>query len=68
MNKEALQGLLKEEEVQQEIADIKKAIRHLEIELDYIENKEPHNYKYIRNLENRIDEFHEQWEKLDETK
>ena len=67
MNKEALQGLLKEEEVQQEIADIKKAIRHLEIELDYIENKEPHNYKYIRNLENRIDEFHEQWEKLDET-
>ena len=68
MNKKALQGLLKEEEVKQEIADIKKAIRHLEIELDYIENKEPHNYKYIRNLENRIDEFHEQWEKLDETK
>jgi chromosome segregation ATPase len=67
MNKKALQGLLKEEEVQQEIADIKKAIRHLEIELDYIENKEPHNYKYIRNLENKIDEFHEQWEKLDET-
>ena len=67
MNKKALQGLLKEEEVKQEIADIKKAIRHLEIELDYIENKEPHNYKYIRNLENKIDEFHEQWEKLDET-
>ena len=67
MNKKALQGLLKEEEIKQEIDDIKKSIRHLEIELDYIENTEPHNYKYIRNLENRIDEFHEQWEKLDET-
>jgi hypothetical protein len=68
MNKKALEGLVREEEVNQEIDDIKKSIRHLEIELDYIENKEPHNYKYIRNLENRIDEFHEQWEKLDEAK
>jgi hypothetical protein len=68
MNKKALEGLIREEEVNQEITDIKKFIRHLEIELDYIENKEPHNYKYIRNLENRIDEFHKQWEKLDETK
>ena len=67
MNKKALEGLLKEEEIKQEMDDIKKSIRHLEIELDYIENKEPHNYKYIRNLENRIDKFHEQWEKLDET-
>lgn len=68
MNKKALEGLVREEEVNQEITDIKKFIRHLEIELDYIENKEPHNYKYIRNLENRIDEFYKQWEKLDETK
>ena len=66
MNKKALEGLLKEEEVKQEITDIKKSIRHLEIELDYIESKEPHNYKYIRHLENQIDDLHEQWEKLDE--
>jgi cob(I)alamin adenosyltransferase len=67
MNKKALEGLLKEEEIQEEIDSIKKSIRNLEIELDYAENKEPHNYKYIRDLENRIDEFYKQWEKLDET-
>lgn len=67
MNKKAMEGLLKEEETKQEIDDIKKSIRHLEIELDYVENKEPHNYKYIRDLENQIDNLHEQWEKLDET-
>tara|TARA_Y100000592_G_C5430008_1_gene297840 strand:- start:183 stop:389 length:207 start_codon:yes stop_codon:yes gene_type:complete len=67
MNKKAMEGLLKEEETKQEIDDIKKSIRHLEIELDYIESKEPHNYKYIRDLENQIDNLHEQWEKLDET-
>ena len=68
MNKKALEGLVREEEIKQEMNDIKKSIRHLEIELDYIENKEPHNYKYIRNLENKIDELYNQWEKLDETK
>jgi predicted nuclease with TOPRIM domain len=68
MNKKALEGLVREEEIKQEMDDIKKSIRHLEIELDYIENKEPHNYKYIRNLENKIDELYNQWEKLDETK
>tara|TARA_B100000085_G_scaffold209359_1_gene193296 strand:+ start:263 stop:469 length:207 start_codon:yes stop_codon:yes gene_type:complete len=67
MNKKAMEGLLKEEETKQEIDDIKKSIRHLEIELDYVENKEPHNYKYIRDLENQIDNLHEQWENLDET-
>ena len=36
MNKKALEGLLKEEEIKQEMDDIKKSIRHLEIELDYI--------------------------------
>ena len=66
MNKKALEGLKREEEAKQEITDIKKSIRHLEIELDYIENKEPHNYKYIRHLESQIDNLHEQWEKLDE--
>ena len=66
MNKKAMEGLLKEEETKQEIDDIKKSIRHLEIELDYIESKEPHNYKYIRHLESQIDNLYEQWEKLDE--
>jgi predicted nucleic acid-binding protein len=68
MNKKALEGLVKEEEVKEEINDVKKSIRHLEIELDYIENKEPHNYKYIRSLENQIDNFYEKLDKLYETK
>ena len=67
MNKKAMEGLQREEETKQEIDDIKKSIRHLEIELDYVENKEPHNYKYIRDLESQIDNLHEQCEKLDET-
>ena len=67
MNKKALEGLVKEEEVKQEIDDLKKSIRHLEIELDYTESKEPYNYKYIRHLESQIDNLYEQWEKLDET-
>jgi hypothetical protein len=66
MNKKALEGLRKEDEAKSDMDDIKKSIRHLEIELDYIENEEPHNYKYIRNLENKIDELYEKWDHLDE--
>jgi hypothetical protein len=66
MNKKALEGLRKEDEAKSDMVDIKKSIRHLEIELDFIEAREPYNHKYIRNLENKIDDLHEQWEKLDE--
>lgn len=66
MNKKAIEGLKKEQELLSDIRDVQKSIRHLEIELDYIESKEPHNYKYIKHLENQIDELYEKMEDLNE--
>ena len=66
MNKKAIEGLKKESDIKDEMNDIKKSIRHLEIELDYIESREPHNYKYTKKLEGQIDELYEKWEDLDE--
>lgn len=62
MNKEALEGLKKEQEVKDQIYDLKKAIRHLEIELDYEESRRGNNYKYVRSLEDKIEE---QYNELD---
>jgi len=55
-----------EEEVIAKTRELTKQARHLEIELDYIESKEPHNYKYITNLEKRIDELYKEIDKVDE--
>lgn len=67
MNKKAMEGLKQEEEIKNEIYDIKKSIRHLEIELDYEESQKGNNYKYIRSLENQIDEKHTKLDSLYET-
>ena len=66
MNKKAMEGLKKESDIIDEMNDIKKSIRHLEIELDYMEATNPHDYKYTRLLEKQIDDLHEKWEELDE--
>ncbi len=57
-----MEGLKKEEEVRDEIFDLKKSIRHLEIELDYEDSRRGNNYNYIRSLEKQIDE---KYNKLD---
>ena len=62
MNKKAMEGLKKEQEVKDQIYDLKKSIRHLEIELDYEDSRRGNNYKYIKSLETQIDE---QYIKLD---
>lgn len=62
MNKEAIDGLKAEEEVKMEIDDLKKSIRHLEIELDYEESRRKTNLLYIRKLEKEIND---KYEKLD---
>ena len=62
MNKKAMEGLKKEQEVRDEIYDLKKAIRHLEIELDYEDSRRGNNYKYIKSLEDQIDR---EYNKLD---
>ena len=54
------------EKLKDKIKDTKTKIRHLEIELDYIESKEPYNYKYIRILEKQIDDLYENLDNLNE--
>ena len=46
--------------------ELNKEIRKLEIELDYIEAKEPHNIKYIMQLEKDIDNLYKQLEELED--
>ena len=46
--------------------DLNTQIRKLEIELDYIEAKEPHNIKYIMELERNIDDLYKQLERLED--
>ena len=67
MNKETMEGLKKEEELRLEIDDLKRSIRHLEIELDY-EESQSNNYKYIRSLEQKIDDQYKKLDELYETK
>jgi len=62
MNKKAMEGLKKEEEIKDEIYNVKKSILHLEVELDYEDSRRGNNYKYIRSIEDKIDE---QYTKLD---
>ncbi len=57
-----LKILSKVQELQQEAVDLKKYIRDLEMELEFMYVREPNEIKYISDLENRIDEL---YEKLD---
>ena len=49
----------------QQIIELKKKIRHLEIEIDYIENKEPENFVYLRKLNRELDELYSNLETLE---
>ena len=64
MNKKAMEGLKQEQEKIDRIYEIKKEIRHLEIELDYIESTDGYNFKYISYLESKIDSLYEEMDKL----
>ena len=67
MNKKAMAGLKQEEETKNEIDELKKSIRHLEIELDYEDSRRGNNYKYIQSLEAQIDEQYIKLDNLYET-
>ena len=54
------------EQVIAKARELTKQARHLEIELDYVESKEPHNYKYITKLERQIDEVYKKIDEADE--
>jgi len=60
----------KESNMTDEIIELNKKIRHLEIEIDYIESKEPENFIYLRKLNKELDELYsnlENAEKENET-
>ena len=63
MNKQAIDGLKKEEKNKDQIKELKQAIRHLEIELDYEESRSG-SYKYITSLEKQIEEKYQLLESL----
>ena len=54
--------LMKVQEQEEEINALKKHIRDLEMELEFMYVREPNEIKYISNLENTIDQL---YEKLD---
>jgi hypothetical protein len=54
MNKKVLQELKKEEELLNCIQDTRKHIKDVEGELEWMEIREPDEYKYIHNLKSEI--------------
>ena len=66
MNKKALEGLMKEEEIMNEIKDSRLEIKDLEKELEFMYSREPDEFKYIAHLEARVRELYAKIEKLDE--
>jgi len=67
MNKKAMKGLKQEEEAKNQVDELKKSIRHLEIELDYEDSRRGNNYKYVRSLEDKIEEQYNELDHLYET-
>jgi predicted nucleic acid-binding Zn-ribbon protein len=49
---------------QEETNDLRKAIKDLEMELDFMYSREPDEIKYISSLENQIDELYEKLDKI----
>ena len=65
MNKKALEGLIKEEEIMNEIKDTRLEIRDLEKELEFMYSREPDEFKYIAHLEGRVRELYSKINKIE---
>ena len=57
---------LKEDEIKNEIRDAWMEIKDLEAELEFMELREPDEWKYIASLKNRIDILYNKVEELNE--
>ena len=55
----------KQSNMTDQIIELNKKIRHLEIEIDYIESKEPENFVYLRKLNKELDELYSNLEELE---
>lgn len=56
--------LSKVQEQQEERNDLRKAIKDLEMELEFMYSREPDEIKYISSLEKQIDELYEKLDKI----
>lgn len=67
MNEKALKGLKREEDILNEIKDVKSQIRDCEDELEWVSGDgSPNNSKYVSALMNRIDSLYKKLNELDE--
>ena len=66
MNKKALKGLKKEEEIKSKLRDTTLHIKDLEAELEFMYLREANEFKYITSLENRINKLYKKLEELNE--
>lgn len=57
---------LKEDEIKSKIRDAWMEIKDLEAELEFMELREPDEWKYIASLKNRIDKLYSKVEELNE--
>tara|TARA_B100000214_G_scaffold350951_1_gene305006 strand:+ start:473 stop:661 length:189 start_codon:yes stop_codon:yes gene_type:complete len=57
---------LKEDEIKSKIRDAWMEIKDLEAELEFMELREPDEWKYIASLKNRIDKLYNKIEELNE--
>jgi hypothetical protein len=64
MNSKTLDGLKKEEEINQEIKDSWKYIKDLEAELEFLYVREPHEVEYIEHLKNVLDNLYKKVDTL----
>jgi len=65
MNKKAMEGLKKEEELKGEIRDACSHIKDLEAELEWMHSREPNEVEYIARLQKVLDEQYAIVTKLD---
>jgi polyhydroxyalkanoate synthesis regulator phasin len=65
MNKKTLQLLREEQEMKEQIIDLRKHIKDLEMELEFMYIREPNEYKYISSLEKKIDKLYEEVESIE---
>ena len=65
MNSKTFKLYKHKKEMEEIQIDLKQNIRDLEIELEYVEIRRPYDIKYIRQLENKIDELYEKLEEAE---
>ena len=67
INKEALEGLNKEEQINSEIKDSWLHIKDLEAELEHLLVREPNEVEYIARIKKYIDDLYEEIDLLNNT-